>query len=115
MEDFDRILLETIVETFNDSIGEVNTQIIFQYFENRSCPTQDIPQRLAFFSSELRKIFGFGRGMMLGSAVILEQAITERFCRKIGAKYSDKGPFAFASFIEKFREEYAKEKRVCIT
>jgi hypothetical protein len=115
MEDFDRILLETIMETFDDSIGEVNTQIIFQYIENRSCPLQDIPQRLAFFSSELRKIFGFGRGMMLGSAVIFEQAITERFCRKIGAKYSERGPFVFASFIEKLREEYAKGERGCIT
>lgn len=103
------------METFNDSIGEVNTRIIFRYFENRSCPMQDIPQRLAFFSSELRKIFGFGRGMMVGSAVILEQAITERFCRKIGAKYRDKDPFAFAGFIEKLREEYAEGKRVCIT
>lgn len=115
MEDFDRILLGAIMETFNDSIGEVNTRIIFRYFENRSCPMQDIPQRLAFFSSELRKIFGFGRGMMVGSAVILEQAITERFCRKIGAKYRDKDPFAFASFIAKLREEYAEGKRVCIT
>jgi hypothetical protein len=74
---------------------------------------QDIPKRLAFFDSELRKIFGFGRGMMLGSTVILEQAITERFCRKIGSKHSGMGPFSFPSFIEKLREEYAKGKRVC--
>lgn len=115
MEDFDRMLLEAMTETFNESLGEVNAQILFEYLEKRSCSMQDIPQRLAFFSSELRKIFGFGRGMMLGSAVILEQAISEKFCRKIGAKFSEKVPFVFASFIEKLREEYAEGKRACIT
>lgn len=115
MEDFDRMLVDAVTEVFNESLGQTNTKIIFRYLEARSCPEHDIPQRLAFFSSELRKIFGFGRGLMLGSAVILEEAITENFCRRIGVKYRNQGAFVFASYIEKLREEYAREKQTCIT
>lgn len=113
MEDFDKMLQEAITEIFSESLGNMNAQILLRYFESRSCPIQDVPQRLAFFSSELRKIFGFGRGMMVGSAVILEKAIAEALCRKIGAKYKDESPFVLYNFVEKLREEYAKEKQDC--
>jgi hypothetical protein len=115
MEDFDRLLLEAITEVFNDSLGQTNTQILFRYFEAKSCPANDIPRRLVFFSNEMRKIFGFGRGLMLGSAVILEQTIAEKFCRKIGTKYHTKGAFVLASYVENLREEYENEKQTCTT
>lgn len=51
---------------------------------------------------------------MVGSAVILEKAIAEALCRKIGAKCKDESPFVLYNFVEKLREEYAKEKQDCL-
>ena len=109
-EEFDKILVEAITEIFRDSLGDINTTIVFQYLGSRSCPNQDIPQKLSVFSAELRALFGFGRGSMLGSAVILETAIVKTLCQKIGANFNDADPFVFATFVDRLRETYVNGK-----
>jgi hypothetical protein len=109
-EEFDRILVEAITEIFRDSLGDINTAIVFQYLGGRSCPTKDIPRKLSVFSTELRALFGFGRGSMLGSAVILETAIVKTLCNQIGTSFNDVEPFVFVTFVNRLRETYVNGK-----
>jgi len=108
-EEFDKMLVEAITEIFRDSLGDINTTIVFQYLVSRSCPTEDIPQKLSVFSTELRALFGFGRGSMLGSAVILETAIVKTLCNKVGTSFSDAEPFVFVTLVNRLRETYVNE------
>jgi hypothetical protein len=109
-EEFDKILVEATTEILRDSLGDINTTIVFQYLESRSCPTQDMPRKLSVFSAELRALFGYGRGSMLGSAVILETAIVKTLCQKIGTDFNDAEPFVFVTVVNRLREMYVNGK-----
>ena len=111
LEEFDKMLVEAITEILRDSLGDINTTIVFQYLGSRSCSTQDIPRKLFVFSAELRALFGFGRGSMLGSAVILETAIVKTLCHKIGTNFDDAEPFVFVTIVDRLREIYVNGKR----
>ena len=60
LEKFDEVLLETIDEVLRGSLGDLNTQIIYQYLEKKMCPRQEIPRKLTVFSTELRNLLGCG-------------------------------------------------------
>jgi hypothetical protein len=61
------------------------------------------------FSEELRRLLGDGKGQILGSAPILEEAIAERFCAKLGMKKQGRLPLAFSIFIRKLKEDYCSK------
>ena len=84
MDEFDETLLTAIDEILQYTLGDVGAQDIYKYLERTGCPKHEIPNNLDTFSIELRKILGEGRGQILGSAPILEEAIAERLCAKLG-------------------------------
>lgn len=100
------MLIQVIDEVLKYSLGEVNTMIIYEYFEKRNCPITDIPKNLEFFSMEMRRLLGAGRGQILGSAPILEKAILKSLCKKLGINCEIAGPVNFAECVRKFKESY---------
>jgi len=110
MDDFDEALLSAVDEILQYTLGDVCTQIIYNYLERNSFPKSEIPNNLDRFSEELRKLLGDGKGQILGSAPILEEAIAERLCTKIGTKLEGRLPTAFSIFIRKLKEDYYKRK-----
>jgi hypothetical protein len=106
MDEFDEALLNAVDEILRYTLGDISTQIIYTYIERTGCPKSEIPNKLDAFSEELRRILGSGRGQMLGSAPILEEAIAERLCAKLGKKLEGRLPEAFPIFIRKLKEEH---------
>lgn len=111
MEDFDRLLLETIDETIKWTFGEYTATLIYEYLKKRNCPLHEIPKKLEVFSFELRMILGTGKTLIMGSAPLIEKAIIKRLCRKLGMEFNEKGPVNFAEYIRRLREEYNYGKR----
>ena len=110
MDEFDEALLSAIDEILRYTLGDVCTQIIYSYLERHSFPKSEIPNNLDRFSEELRRLLGDGKGQILGSAPILEEAIAERLCAKLGTKTEGRLPAAFPIFIRKLKENYSKGK-----
>lgn len=111
MDKFDEALLSAMDEILRYTLGDICTQIIYDYLERISLPRSEIPNKLDRFSEELRKLLGYGKGQILGSAPILEEAIAERLCAKLGVKMQSRLTMAFSIFVRKLKEEYRlKEK-----
>jgi hypothetical protein len=111
LDEFDEALLSAIDEILRYTLGNISTQIIYNYLERSSFPRSEIPNRLDRFSEELRKLLGSDRGQILGSAPILEEAIAERLCAKLGIKMNKKLPTAFSIFIHDLKEDYYSKKK----
>jgi len=111
MDEFDEALLASIDEILRYTLGDACTKIIYNYLERNAFPKSEIPNRLDSFSEELRKLLGAGRGQILGSAPILEEAIAERLCAKLGKKPQGRLPVAFSIFIHKLKEDYRSTGR----
>jgi hypothetical protein len=109
LDEFDEALLASIDEILRYTRGDACTKIIYNYFERYSFPKHEIPTKLDRFSEELRKLLGDGRGQILGSAPILEEAIAERLCAKLGRKLQGRLPAAFSIFIRKLKEDYCSK------
>jgi len=110
MVDFDQALLDAIDEILTYTLGDIGTQAIYSYLERTGCPKQEIPNQLDCFSAELRKLLGDGRGQILGSAPILEEAIAQRLCSKLGTKLEGRLPMAFSNFIRQLKENHNPPK-----
>jgi hypothetical protein len=114
LDEFDELLVKVINETLRYVLGDINTRIIFDYLEKKSCPFSEIPRNLPVFSTALRDLLGGGRGQILGSAPILEIAIAEIFCLRLRMEF-DKGEFiVFADYIEKLREACGNKEVVIL-
>jgi hypothetical protein len=103
LDEFDNLLLKVIDETLRYALGDINTQIVFDYLEKNSCPFLEIPRKLDIFSTGLRDLMGAGRGQILGAGPILEKAIAEIFCRKLGMEFNESGPVALAEYVKRLR------------
>ena len=110
MDEFDEALLSAIDEILQYTLGDVCTRVIYNYLERNSFPKSEIPKRIDRFSEELRKLLGNGKGQILGSAPILEEAIAERLCAKLGTKLEGRLPVAFSIFIRKLKEDYYSKR-----
>ena len=104
MDEFDEALLASIDEILRYTLGDSCTQIIYNYLERNSFPKAEIPNRLDKFSEELRKLLGDGRGQILGSAPILEEAIAENLCARLGKELPGRLPVAFSIYIRELKE-----------
>ena len=104
MEDFDQALLDARDEILEYTLGDIGARAIYNYLERTGCPKNEIPNNLDCFSTELRRILGNGRGQILGSAPILEEAIAQRLCNKLGTKLEGKLPTAFPNFIRQLKQ-----------
>ena len=106
MNAFDEALLNAIDEILRYIIGDYGAEIIYSYLERNDLTKNEIPNKLDKFSEEIRKILGDGKGQILGSAPIIEEAIAERLCEKLGTKLEGRLPMAFSIFIGKLKEDY---------
>ena len=112
LEGFEILLLETIDKTFNYCLGETNTKLIYNYLEQKHCPKKEIPKMLDFFSDELEKIVGSGRGQMMGAAKILENTIIEELCRRMEIREDYKTSGYFPDQVRRLKERYIQQKNV---
>jgi hypothetical protein len=104
LDGFDEALLASIDEILRYRLGDNCTQIIYNYLERNSFPKSEMPNRLDRFVEKLRKLSGDGRGQILGSAPILEEATVENLCTKLGMKLPGRLPVAFSIYIRKLKE-----------
>jgi hypothetical protein len=104
LDEFDNLLLRVIDETLRYVLGDINTGIILDYLEKKSCSFLEIPRNLDVLSMELRNLLGSGGGQILGSAPILEETIVEVFCRRLGMEFDKRGPIVLADYIEDLKE-----------
>ena len=105
MDEFDKLLAETIDKTLRYVLGDRNTLIIYQYMENVSCPKCETPKKLDMFSTALRDLLGTGRGKILGVPAILEDAIVEAFSSELGLKPDEKSRL-FEDRVRGLKEKY---------
>lgn len=113
LNEFDEVLLRVIDETLRYSLGDRTVEIFYEYLRRRGFMLSNIPQNPDFFFEELRKVLEFeDLGMRfrrvsgIGIVSILERAIIEILCRKIGLEFDEKGPIDFSGWVEKVREVY---------
>jgi hypothetical protein len=109
LDEFDDLLLKSIDKTLRYVLGDRNTSIIYNYLEESSCPTEEIPRRLDLFSSKLRDLIGTSRGQMLGAPTILEDAIVRELSSELGLK-PEKGFTGFEDRIRRLKERYNNQR-----
>jgi hypothetical protein len=65
---------------------------------------------------ELSRLLGSERGQVLGSAPLLEKAISKEFCHEPKMEFCEDEPMALADYAEKRRKEHNDkvDKKRCI-
>jgi hypothetical protein len=111
LDTFDELLVRVINETIRYCLGDINASILYNYLEKKACPLDEVPRRLEVFSVELRNMLGFGERQILGAAPILEEAIARALCLKLKMPSDEKGPIAFADYVERLRKAYSERER----
>jgi len=116
LDKFDELLVKVIDETTKYCLGEMNASILYDYLAKKSCPLEEIPEKLDVFSTELRNLMGFGRRQIYGAASILEETIAQALCLKLELQYDEKGPIVFADYVRKLKSMYYRESKedVCV-
>jgi hypothetical protein len=112
VDEFDKLLLETIDDVLKECLGDSNAQIIYNFLEQRSCTMLEIPQKLGFFSRELRMLLGSGSSQILGSGAILEETILEVLCHRMGVTPNVKAPVRFADCVRNLKKLYGLAKKL---
>jgi len=114
LDEFDELLLQAIDHVMGTIFGKMNTNIIYDYLRKKGCPRHEIPRKPEMFSMELRNILGCGRGQILGTASVLEEAILKAFCAKLKIEF-DKGSLAsFAERVKSLRKVYDDRKNAAV-
>ncbi|RLI21138.1 hypothetical protein DRO45_02730 [Candidatus Bathyarchaeota archaeon] len=113
LDEFDELLLKTIDETLRYTFGDVTTEEIYRYLRRKSCPRYEIPRKPDVFSTELRRVLEFEKGIsfhrtvtVLSTVSILERVVVKKICSKLGVEFNEKGPIDFAEWVKKLREVY---------
>ncbi|RLI11204.1 hypothetical protein DRO25_02380 [Candidatus Bathyarchaeota archaeon] len=113
LDEFDELLLKTIDETLRYTLGDVTTEEIYRYLRRKSCPRYEIPRKPDVFSTELRRVLEFEKGIsfnrtvtVLSTVSILERVVVKKICSKLGVEFNEKGPIDFAEWVKKLREVY---------
>lgn len=106
MNEFDDKLLQSIDEVISYCLGNANTHLIYEFLEKKGCSKKEIPEKLDVFVDSLEKLVGVARGQILGAATIMENAILESLCRKLGIKSEEVGSGYLPIQIRKLKEIY---------
>jgi len=119
------MLIETIEKVFKLTLGEDNAKILFNYLQKRDCQLSDIPHKLGFFSTELRRVFTTDENRLDRScqdapcsASILEETTLRVLCLTLSQKkvklaqvHLDKLRDAdFEQFISLLKDAYLARK-----
>ena len=110
MDKFDELLLRTVDYVIESIFGKMNANIIYNHLEKKGCPRHEIPRKPEVFSMVLRNILGCGRGQILGTASILEEAILKAFCIQLRIEFTEGNSASFADCIKSLMEVYENEK-----
>jgi hypothetical protein len=103
-------LLKTIDDVLTEVVGEINTQIIYDYLEKKACPISEICQKPEVFSMELRMLLGPGTGQMLGSARVLEKTVLQVLCSRIGIACNPERT-DFPDYVRELKEVYKQRRQ----
>lgn len=99
VEEFEKILLETIDEGMVQVFGNTSTGVIYDYLKgNHKLSKEDIPENLEVFSFSLEKMFGFG-------AILLEKLVLKKLYKKLGLKYEEKKGYKFLDYIKELKSQ----------
>lgn len=109
-EQFDEMLSAAIDKTLRYVLGDINTDVVYNYLEKSGLSLKEIPTNPDEFSTELRKILGSGRGQILGAASILEETILEILRKELEIDVDIPRPAQFAETVKKLRNIYVKGK-----
>ena len=104
VSDFDNLLVQVTEETIKYCLGNVNATIIWNYLKEQNYRTSEISNIPEIFSEKLRNIMGSGHGQILGAASILEEAILEIFCKRLGINFECEKPTNFPYQVRKLRD-----------
>jgi len=113
LDEFEEMLLKVIDGALRYSLGDRTVEVFYKYLRGKGFLFSDIPQNPDFFFKELRKVLESERNRFsssvsaLGTVSILERAIIEILCRKLGVKFDAKGPIVFSEWVKKVREAHA--------
>jgi len=110
LDKFDELLLRTVDYVIESIFGKMNANIIYNHLEKKGCPRHEIPRKPEVFSMVLRNILGCGRGQILGTASILEEAILKAFCIQLRIEFTEGNSASFADCIKSLMEVYENEK-----
>ena len=99
MDEFDELLLKTIDETLRYTFGDVTTEEIYRYLRRKSCPRYEIPRKPDVFSTELRRVLEFEKGIsfhrtvtVLSTVSILERVVVKKFVLNWGWSSTRRDP-----------------------
>ena len=109
-EQFDEMLSAAIDKTLRYVLGDINTDVVYNYMEKMGVSLKGIPANPGEFSTELRKILGSGRGQILGAASILEETVLEILCKEVEIDLDIPKPAQFADTVKKLRNAYVEGK-----
>jgi hypothetical protein len=110
LDQFDALLLKAINDVLTEVVGNINTQIIYDYLEKRGCPPSEICQKLEVFSMELGMLLGSETSQMLGSAGILEKTVLKVLCSKIGIACNPERA-DFPEYVRELKEVYKQRRQ----
>ena len=111
LDEFDALLLKAIDDVFTEVFGKINTQIIYDYLEKKSCSMSEVCQKPEVFSMELGILLGSGRGQILGSASILEKTVLSVLCSRMGI-VCDLEKTDFSKYVRELEEVCKQRKQV---
>jgi hypothetical protein len=106
--------LETVDEVSKTALGDKGTQMVYDYFERKSCSPNEIPMNSEVFCTELRNILSVDNsttrftagGTPLGRSVIVERTISRILCCRLGLDTKEAGPVHFPSLTSELRVLY---------
>jgi hypothetical protein len=90
----DRMLLDSVTETFREVFSEEFSAAFYDYLERTfSIPRPMIPERLNEFQSALSKIFGQSGGS------VLVRAIAKRLYLRVGLRFAEKPDYTLLQYV----------------
>lgn len=101
-------LTSAVYDTFRYCLGEANAEIIRDFLEKRGLLLNEVSSNPELFSEELRGIVGFGCRQILGGASILEEAILELLCKRLGLKLVCARPVNFGLEVRRLKKQFGK-------
>jgi len=104
-EEFKKLLLQTIDDSFKEIFGETATHIIYFYLEsNCSLRREDIPDRLEDFMEGLHKFFS-------KASVTVEHAVLTKLYSSLGLKFERREGQGFVDYVDELKNVYQVVKK----
>jgi hypothetical protein len=96
--DFDRLLVESLDESFAAILGEIPKKTVYDVLQkNHSIARNRIPERLNEFTVALETVFG------AASSRVLERIIVKGLYSKLGLTYVERPDWRFFDYVAEAR------------